>query len=84
MIVCSPTNSKHFKNDHKSPEFANEYEKEIEFKPNRLFLHKSEPHTWHAYASSTERSTFNSFLVDPNLIEEGRIDKNVKFHIDIN
>jgi hypothetical protein len=77
-------NNSIFKDDHKEPEFPNQYEKEIEFKPNRLFLHKSEPHTWHSYGSSTERVTFNSFLVDPNLINEGRIEKDVKFHININ
>jgi hypothetical protein len=77
-------NNDEFKDDHKEPKEKSEYEIEVEFKPNRLFLHRSEPHTWHRYASSTERVTINSFLVDPNLIEEGRIDKNVKFHININ
>lgn len=77
-------NDEEFRDDHKEPDKKSQYEIEVEFKPNRLFLHKSDAHTWHRYASSTERVTINSFLVDTDLIREGRIDKNVKFHININ
>lgn len=75
-------NNGSFKDNHESSDTKSEYEVEVEFKPNRLFIHKSDPHTWHRYGSSTQRVTLNTFLVDPNLIEEGRMD--TRFLIDIN
>ena len=77
-------NRSEFVDNHQSPSLDSEYTKEIKFKPNRLFVHKSDPYTWHAYASSTQRCTYNTFLIDPAFVEEGRPEKDKKFHIDIN
>jgi hypothetical protein len=78
-ILCK--NDSQFKEDHGLPDRQAEEEIEVEFKPNRLFIHKSEPNTWHRFSSTTKRITFNSWLVDPNLIIENRIEH--KFLIDI-
>ena len=77
-------NKSPFSDNHQKPAFKSEYHVEVEFKPNRLLLHKSEPHTWHSYGSSTQRCTYNAFLIDPELVDEGRPEKDSKYHIDIN
>lgn len=60
--------------DHGQPEESSEYEKSVEWKPNRLFVHNSiDGVTWHNYKSKDDiRITFQSFLVDPSLIAPGR------------
>ena len=78
-ILCK--NDSEFKKDHQLPDKETEDEIEIEFKPNRLFLHESTPNSWHRYFATNKRVTLNSFLVNPELIAPGRMDKN--FLIDI-
>ena len=77
------SNKSPFSDDHQKPNLKSEYHVEVKFRPNRLLLHKSEPHTWHSYASSTQRCTYNAFLIDPELVDEGRLEKDNKYHIDI-
>ena len=62
--------------DHGQPENSSEYTKSVEWKPNRLFVHNSiDGVSWHNYKSSDSiRITFQSFLVDPDLISPGRQD----------
>lgn len=42
---------------------------EVEWKPNRLFVFCGHDHTFHDYASTDTRYTYNYFLVDPNVVE---------------
>jgi hypothetical protein len=43
--------------------------KEVEWKPNRLFVFCGTNYTWHDYRSTDTRYTLNYFLVDPTIIE---------------
>jgi hypothetical protein len=76
-------NSSPMVHDHGQPELSSEYTRDVEWKPNRLFVHNSiDGVTWHNYKSTDDiRITFQSFLVDPNLISKSRQD--LDFLIDI-
>lgn len=52
---------------YKTPDDKNPVE--VEWKPNRLFVFCGYDHTWHDYASTETRYTYNYFLVDPNVVE---------------
>lgn len=43
--------------------------KDIEWKPNRLFVFCGNDYTWHDYRSLDTRYTLNYFLVDPDTIQ---------------
>ena len=46
---------------------------EIEWKPNKLFVHNSIPNkTWHSYMSHEERIVLSIFFVQPDLIIDSR------------
>jgi len=50
--------------------------KEIEWKPNRLFLHCSLDNvTYHDYRASKQRITYNCFYIDPFQTPEDRIER---------
>lgn len=66
-ILCM--NNSEFKDDHNKPDDKNIDEVEIEFKPNRLFIHKSTDKTWHRYGATNQRVTINTFLVDKTMLD---------------
>jgi len=45
------------------------FDKEVEWKPNRLVVFAGNDYTWHDYRSKQVRFTLNYFLVDPDVIE---------------
>ena len=63
--------------DHCSPDLPSETEVEIEWKPNKIFLHCGGPVKWHRYYGNENyghRIIISAFLVQPDLINKGRID----------
>lgn len=79
-IMCK--NNSEFKDGHNKPDTENIDEVEIEFKPNRLFVHKSTNNTWHRYGASSQRVTINTFLVDKTMLDTVQL--NNKYLIDNN
>lgn len=77
-ILCK--NNSDFKDNHNKPANKNLDEVEIEFKPNRLFIHKSTENTWHRYAATSQRYTINTFLVDKKRLDTVQL--NNKYLID--
>lgn len=59
--------------DHIKADKDSDFEIEVEWKPNKLFVHNSIPNkTWHRYASKRERVVLSVFLVQPDLIKKNR------------
>ena len=59
--------------DHIKADKDSDFEIEVEWKPNKLFVHNSIPNkTWHRYASKRERVVLSVFLVQPDLIKKSR------------
>ena len=59
--------------DHIKADKDSDFEIEVEWKPNKLFVHNSVPNkTWHRYASKRERVVLSVFLVQPDLIKKNR------------
>lgn len=59
--------------DHIKADKESDFEMEIEWKPNKLFVHNSIPNkTWHRYSSKRERVVLSVFLVQPDLIKKSR------------
>lgn len=50
---------------------------EVEWKPNRLFVFCGNNKTWHDYASTSTRYTYNYFLVDPDIVQNEEYKKNL-------
>jgi len=71
-ILCQNP-SKNDDGDHIKADRESDFEIEIEWKPNKLFVHNSIPNkTWHRYASKKERIVLSIFLVQPDLIKTNR------------
>tara|TARA_B100001996_G_scaffold380121_1_gene367024 strand:+ start:80 stop:706 length:627 start_codon:yes stop_codon:yes gene_type:complete len=71
-ILCKNP-SKNDDGDHIEGDKKSEYEVEVEWKPNKLFVHNSIPNkTWHRYRSNNHRIILSIFLVQPNLIPMNR------------
>jgi hypothetical protein len=71
-ILCQNP-SKNDDGDHIKADKKSDFEIEIEWKPNKLFVHNSIPNkTWHRYASKKERVVLSIFLVQPDLIKPNR------------
>ena len=71
-ILCKNP-SKNDDGDHIKADKESDFEIEIEWKPNKLFVHNSIPNkTWHRYASKKERVVLSIFLVQPDLIKTNR------------
>jgi hypothetical protein len=71
-ILCQNP-SKNDDGDHIKADKESDFEIEIEWKPNKLFVHNSIPNkTWHRYASKKERVVLSIFLVQPDLIKPNR------------
>ena len=71
-ILCQNP-SKNDDGDHIKADKESDFEIEIEWKPNKLFVHNSIPNkTWHRYASKKERIVLSIFLVQPDLIKPNR------------
>jgi len=71
-ILCQ-NSSKNDDGDHIKADKESDFEIEIEWKPNKLFVHNSIPNkTWHRYASKKERVVLSIFLVQPDLIKPNR------------
>jgi len=60
---------------YKSPEDQNPIE--VEWVPNRLFVFCGHDHTWHDYASTNTRYTYNYFLVDPHVVQNAEYKDNL-------
>ena len=71
-ILCKNP-SKNDDGDHVKADEDSDYEVEVEWKPNKLFVHNSVPNkTWHRYASKKPRIVLSVFLVQPDLIRSNR------------
>ena len=71
-ILCKNP-SKNDDGDHVKADEDSDYEVEVEWKPNKLFVHNSVPNkTWHRYASKKSRIVLSVFLVQPDLIRSNR------------
>ena len=71
-ILCKNP-SKNDDGDHVRADEDSDYEVEVEWKPNKLFVHNSVPNkTWHRYASKKPRIVLSVFLVQPDLIRSNR------------
>tara|TARA_B100000131_G_C18116477_1_gene611472 strand:- start:2461 stop:3111 length:651 start_codon:yes stop_codon:yes gene_type:complete len=59
--------------DHNPADQESTRQVEIEWKPNKLFVHNSIPNkTWHSYMSHEERIVLSIFFVQPDLIIDTR------------
>tara|TARA_Y100000768_G_scaffold280484_1_gene215451 strand:+ start:401 stop:997 length:597 start_codon:yes stop_codon:yes gene_type:complete len=73
-IICSNP-STNDNGDHNAPNLPTQKEYEIEWKPNKVFLHCGGSGKWHRYSSGDEiRINLSIFLVQPDLIRDGRPD----------
>ena len=71
-ILCKNP-SRNDDGDHIKADKDSDFEIEVEWKPNKLFVHNSIPNkTWHRYASKRERVVLSVFLVQPDLIKKNR------------
>ena len=71
-ILCKNP-SRNDDGDHIKADKDSDFEIEVEWKPNKLFVHNSVPNkTWHRYASKRERVVLSVFLVQPDLIKKNR------------
>ena len=71
-ILCKNP-SRNDDGDHIKADKDSDFEIEVEWKPNKLFVHNSIPNkTWHRYASKKERIVLSIFLVQPDLIKTNR------------
>ena len=71
-ILCQNP-SRNDDGDHIKADKDSDFEIEVEWKPNKLFVHNSIPNkTWHRYASKKERIVLSIFLVQPDLIKTNR------------
>tara|TARA_B100001109_G_C18639129_1_gene369739 strand:+ start:14 stop:610 length:597 start_codon:yes stop_codon:yes gene_type:complete len=71
-ILCSnPSNNDN--GDHNAPNLPTEKEFEVEWKPNKVFLHSGGSGKWHRYSGGDKpRINISCFLVQPDLIVKGR------------
>lgn len=59
--------------DHNAADKKSYSEIEVPWKPNTLFVHNSIPNkTWHKYMGDSYRITMNLFLIQPDLVRQGR------------
>jgi len=73
-ILCT-NSSTNDDGDHNAPNLPTEKEYEVEWKPNKIFLHCGGSGKWHRYSSGDKiRINLSCFLVQPDLIHEGRPD----------
>ena len=81
-ILCDNP-SKNDDGDHSESDQESKREVEVEWKPNKLFVHNSIPNkTWHRYQCVNPRIVLSLFLVQPDLIRKGRIDINYLIDVD--
>ena len=75
-IICVNP-SKNDDGDHGLPDLPTKKEVEVEWKPNKVFLHSPGPGKWHRYSGGDNpRIIISSFLVQPDLIAKGRPELN--------
>ena len=73
-IICSNP-STNDNGDHNAPDQPTKKEFEIEWKPNKVFLHCGGSGKWHRYSGGDKpRINLSCFLVQPSLIQKGRPD----------
>ena len=71
-ILCNNP-SKNDDGDHIKANEKSVYEREVEWKTNKLFVHNSIPNkTWHRYSSKKRRIVLCAFLVQPDLLISNR------------
>ena len=71
-ILCKNP-SKNDNGDHIKADKESDYEIEVEWKPNKLFVHNSVPNkTWHRFSSKCERIVLSIFLVQSDLVRRNR------------
>tara|TARA_B100000902_G_scaffold198084_1_gene189040 strand:- start:665 stop:1237 length:573 start_codon:yes stop_codon:yes gene_type:complete len=71
-IVCE-NSSTNDNGDHNPPNLPSKNEYELTWKPNKAFVHCSGPKKWHRMRSNNQdRIILSSFLVQPDLIINGR------------
>tara|TARA_Y100000768_G_scaffold384397_1_gene368359 strand:- start:624 stop:1259 length:636 start_codon:yes stop_codon:yes gene_type:complete len=71
-ILCKNP-SRNDDGDHVKADKKSLYEREVDWKTNKLFVHNSIPNkTWHRYASKKTRIVLCAFLVQPDLINTNR------------
>mgnify|MGYP003122396200 CR=1 FL=1 len=71
-ILCK-NSSRNDDGDHMKANQKSEWETEVEWKQNKLFVHNSIPNkTWHRFCSKKERITLSVFLVQPDIMKKNR------------
>tara|TARA_B100000902_G_scaffold200541_1_gene191082 strand:- start:665 stop:1273 length:609 start_codon:yes stop_codon:yes gene_type:complete len=81
-IICTNP-STNDDGDHGPPDLPTVKEAEVEWQPNKVFLHCGGSTKWHRFSGGDNtRITLSCFLVQPDLIAKGRDDLNYLLDLD--